>query len=717
MLTIEKIPLNLLTPIAYTFDLRGIKEENSIKNFENGLNVNDSSFLKGITSTNDKGNTKFYIKDFEYFNQSFKHQNDEFLTTIITSNLFFDDTYLGFKLFNTDFFALSGDYDSYLNVGRAVLSSNETLVSVALSSGNLATIYIEKDGVNFNLKAFDDGFCIFTVNESPTIFNYIYSIKRKELTFSTEIGNDSFFLTRDGENLTLSPLNNASKTYYLNNGFRISKQIFSSNEYPQNSKIGDYNNDLSIDNIENVRCNHLLHRTGNEVSIITLKNSINQFGSFSSTVNNLSSSSKFKVSGIRKYTSINSDIRRLNDNELSMNYVFGNQEYIIHPGVNSIQTPENMYPFDKININDTNFMICGAYPHISPIFSDVIYKYNDNTVMNNQHLLCTWLSGNSDASVWVDRYYYPDLITKEQALSGNSLFYSTYENEIENMIINNQDLENSIIKNLYFDKISDMCFNTNESYIYDRINIHRFDELSSITYNICNTDINYFKSINKEGAFELSFYFDGGTDVWQLSSKRNEVDGGFTFTKNIDNTEIKLNLYNPSTRTFENFTVNAPYKHHNVNFFAVSVDALDGVGYFFMNDKIILMFTFEQAQYINKNILFGDFIFPTHVENVRVYPRYRTPREIEIYPIIDSIKYIDDITISLPSGTRNSVDVLEIIQNVCDSASYKSNIIDISINNIDISGEDLINFKASIQTHALENLPITTTIRNIHTNI
>lgn len=717
MTVVNKLPLSSFSPVEYTFDLKGCVSDNNIKNFENGLSINDSSFLKDVVSTTDKSNTKFYIKDFDFFENSFKIQNNKFLSTVIITPLSIDGRYLNFKSFDTDFFALTGDYESYLNIGKAVLSPTKNFISVSLSSGNLATIYIEKDGSIFNLKTFSDGSCLFFSTQAPTIFNYLYSTERKQLTFSTKIGNTTLFLTQKGEDLFASPLSGGNKTQYLHNGFDISKQIVTTNDYPKNSFVNDYNLDLSVNNIEKNKGNFLMHRTDNDISIISLKNILNQNGTFSSTVNGLSSSSKFKVSSIRKYTSINSDISRLNDNELSMNYVFGNQEYLITPGKNVIQTPENMYPFNKINVNDTTFTKCGAYPHTSPVFSDVIYKYDHNTIINNQHLLCTWLSGNSSNSIWVDRYYYPDLISKEDALASNPIFNSTYENEIENLISTNIDLENSIVKQLYFDKISDLCFSADEYYVYDRINTDRFEALSSVTYDPCTIELNYFKNINKEGAFELSFYFDGNTDVWQLSSKRNDIDGGFKFVKNPDNIDISLSLYDPSTMTFENFNVNTSFESYSINFFGMSIDAVNGVGYFYINDNVIKMFSFKKAQYINKNILFGDFVFPNNLSRVRICPEYRPSNDISIYPIIDSVNSIDNITISLPSGTRNSMDILEIIQNVCDSSSYKSNVIDIFVKNLDLNSDDLNNLKEGIRKNAIKNMPITATIRNIETSI
>jgi hypothetical protein len=689
--TVTKKSLSALHPIDYTFNLMGVHVNNDIKKLEMGLIVNESNFLDNVISTSDKSNTKFYLKDFKPFDISFNTEQYESIAEVISTPLTIDGLNLNFRSFPTDFFALSGNYESYNKNGMAVLSKDKTLTTIKLSSGNTAHIYINRNNQNFNLKCFSDGFCILTSEEQPTTFNYFYSDNDTSISFTTTINNTPYFLSKLGDDIILSPLEFENRQSFLNNTFKISKSIYTQNKYPTNNTIIDYDEALNIRNIENTDGNYLLHRTDKDFNVISLKNSINQNGTFASTANSLSSTTNFKVFGIRKYSSINSDISRIDDNELSLNYVFGNQEYLIKNGTNHIKTPDNMYPYEQININDTLFVQCGSYASLSPLYADRIYKYDENTIINNQRLLCTWLSGNNEDAIWVDRYYYPDLISKENALSGMSMFNSTYENEIEKLIIDNIELKNSIVKNSYFDKISDMCFKPSEFYIYDRINSKRFDNTSTIIYNPCDIQDNYFLEINKNGAFELSFYFEGDSNTFDLFSKRNNIDGGF-----------------------KEITVVTNFKPRTTNYYAVSIDALNGVGYFYLNNNPLKIFSIKNAQYINKNILFGDFIFGDHVKNVRVSPTYKPINVIKFYPILDNIETIDDITISLPSGTRNSIDVFELMNNVCLASSHKSNVVDIQIKNTGLNNVDADTLTTILRKKVSENLPITTDIRNIN---
>jgi hypothetical protein len=711
---VTKTPLSAIVPVDYLFDVMGIVNTNPKKSFENGLYINDSSFLKNIISTSTKSNTKFYLKDSKLFENNFHTKSIEYITETINTPLQLGEIFVNFKYFDTDFFALSGDYYTYDTVGETLMSENEDLLTISIVDKNKCTISKEKDGKVFNLRCFSDGSCIFYTQEEPTVFDFLYSTEDQWMSFSTMIDGNLYFLTKINNKLVGVLLNSGNMSEYLNNHFKISKQIYNNVDYPSNDLVRNYKNDLTVDQDEKNPSNQLMYRTDENMSLLFLKNSLNQNGTFSSTVNELSSNAHFKVSNVRRYTSINSDIDRYKDNELSLNYVFGNQEYYIKPGKNLFTTPTDMYPYTNMNINDTLFIKCGAYAHSSPDFSDRVYKYDENTIINNQHLLCTWLSGNGESSLWVDRYYYPDLVSKENALSGNSIFYSTYDTEIEKLINNNISFKESVIKVPFFDKKSDLCFTSNETYVYDRIDENRFAKLSTIKYDPCTISTNYFKEINKQGQFTLSFYFVGDNSSWSLSSNRNDINGGVICNKNGNTFDAEVRLYDPSTRTIESFSITENIRLQKINFVSIGIDALNGVGYFWLNDQIVQMFKFTQMQYVNKNILFGDIIFSNeNVFDLRILSEYIPPKNVSIYPILDGYEIIDDITISLPNNTRNSVDVIELIQNICDSSAFKANIIDIVLSNVDIDDTDLNTLKEGIKKKMANQIPLTTEIRNI----
>jgi len=209
---------------------------------------------------------------------------------------------------------------------------------------------------------------------------------------------------------------------------------------------------------------------------------------------------------------------------LELNYVFYNQSYKIKPGYNEFISPSSMYPFVKLNVNDSKFIPSGAFSYITPEFSDKVYRVSNEpqNSADGQYLLCTWLSGSplGTDKVWVDRYYYPDLIEKAAAIASKPYQYPTYDDYIENLIKNNSTLQTEIGKQKIFDKISDLVFEPNQTYIYERVSTSLFaSPVSAINY--CNSvsptyPKNYFKDLNVAGKFTYSTFFKGDTTSWTL---------------------------------------------------------------------------------------------------------------------------------------------------------------------------------------------------------
>jgi len=105
--------------------------------------------------------------------------------------------------------------------------------------------------------------------------------------------------------------------------------------------------------------------------------------------------------------------------------------------------PQNMYPYSKLNIQDTKLIEAGAVAGDHPLRSDKVFKklanYKASGNLGNSsgeqtgQWLCSWLSGAPDIGVkpvWVDRYYNPQTFTAYQALTaepGNVSYFSTFD--------------------------------------------------------------------------------------------------------------------------------------------------------------------------------------------------------------------------------------------------------------------------------------------------
>lgn len=106
-------------------------------------------------------------------------------------------------------------------------------------------------------------------------------------------------------------------------------------------------------------------------------------------------------------------------------------------------TPQNMYPFNRLNVQTTKLVEAGAVAGDHPLRSDKIfkkigeYKYSSNQGDSSGEAtgqwLCAWLSGGSTIAtkpIWVDRFYNPKISTPFEAITapeGNVTYIPSYE--------------------------------------------------------------------------------------------------------------------------------------------------------------------------------------------------------------------------------------------------------------------------------------------------
>lgn len=175
---------------------------------------------------------------------------------------------------------------------------------------------------------------------------------------------------------------------------------------------------------------------------------------------------------IREYNNIYSGLDQEKGLEkLTLNYTFYDKDVFIQNGADTFfTTPSSIYPFEKLNINDSTFVNNGAFAGPTPALADKVYvKRVDTTQYNNGRFLCTWLSGSDldTSGVWVDRYYYPDKITKMAALSSAPRYAPAFEDSVDS--IDTRILDSKLVKEKFFDKTSDVAIEPNSLVKYERI--------------------------------------------------------------------------------------------------------------------------------------------------------------------------------------------------------------------------------------------------------
>ncbi len=218
----------------------------------------------------------------------------------------------------------------------------------------------------------------------------------------------------------------------------------------------------------------------------------------------------------REYT----NIYDVNNGEFYIGYDSYESEVSLVPDkITYFNSPQNMFPLEKLNINDSGLIRRGAIGGDTPITSDKIfkkaatYKYNSPygkpTDEESGVWLCSWLKANlsvdwevtteytenvfvnwegsiykclgdntgrrpdtnsafwqvTDAPppVWVDRYYNPNKYTAIEAMQITGQ-YSNYKPKFDH-IVETLQLEDEYV----FDKISDLTFEPGCLYAYYRV--------------------------------------------------------------------------------------------------------------------------------------------------------------------------------------------------------------------------------------------------------
>lgn len=203
------------------------------------------------------------------------------------------------------------------------------------------------------------------------------------------------------------------------------------------SQINNYDTSISNNNINistrdeqttDISTNYLVHSeyyflTGENIPInfYSLKNDQTPYGI--TLQNNLDPRTETRYTN-RDYEKIDTGTNQLDGStDITLEYKSNVHTYEFHPGMNYFNLPQDIEPYNKININDSNIIESGSLAGSNPAQSDKIYKqqksndlYNLTTrwgTSNEEQLgtwLCTWLSGSNDPlekPIWVDRFYNP----------------------------------------------------------------------------------------------------------------------------------------------------------------------------------------------------------------------------------------------------------------------------------------------------------------------
>lgn len=278
-------------------------------------------------------------------------------------------------------------------------------------------------------------------------FTYFYNRDRQILTLQIRVRGFSYYVTVNNSRLVLSATPTTSMLSYNSN----SVFYLSSFEEPDSPEIMNewvsYKKDLNQNNLNkdpnrsylDIKNNYLFHTEYNNIdqtqrslnyNLINLKNQLNQKNEQGR--NNIFINQN--PTDMRDYVSIFAGGNQEQGyDKLHLGYTSYSTQYEFFQGKTTwFHTPQNMYPFERLNISNTRLVDNGAVAGDHPLRSDKIWKklanykttsnQGDSQEEQTGQWLCSWLSGGKDIlsePVWMDRFYNPNTVTFVAALTAD----------------------------------------------------------------------------------------------------------------------------------------------------------------------------------------------------------------------------------------------------------------------------------------------------------
>ncbi len=724
--------LSSLTSKLWKSTMDNVSYKQVKRTYQNGFSFNFPFALSGFNDFKTKEYSNFYLTDNIPASWFLNFNADTSVAPKLMTYLQSGQSYLARPT------AITNSESYGISFNDTV--SETTYFDITFYNDNLCTVSFIDSGRTYFL-AEDTGALSFkwdvilTTDEDQynnQFFKYIYNSNNDLFLIKASLSGNKL-VKKDQNNLILVELNDENKNIILTSNFKVARPKEYNLNVSQNTSFITYQNTSNVidfsKSVFDLTNNFLIHSpySSEYKDTIVLKNQLTVSDIFTNGQNLLSSGYDIAVNKFREYTNITTPIDSENSSEINLNYVFYNKPYSVKQGITEFQTPSSMYPFTNLNINDTRFVDCGAYAFDTPVYADKVYQLNtSNYSEDGKVYLCTWLSGSNTSKVWVDRYFYPDLISKKAALSEKGVFDITYDQAIENLILSNAALSANVAKYTIFDKKSDLSFKPNQKYTYHRFNNSTiFNVITSTTTVACGvTQIpnDYQSLINGSGQVTIAFYFNGDDPEWVIESLRNNIDAGVKITKAANDITFQFKLFDNSNGQTEIFEVTTSYKKYKTNFICFSYDALSGKGFFFLNNEKVLDIRTIIGQFSNKTLLYGKLYYNDQdifEVNSITSDIFISDEKIDenlafILPFIQNKQTVDPIIITLPCGMRNSLDDISYIQRICNNNANKSNYVNISIDNLGITNPDTLKELETVMLDKVKrHIPASSTINTI----
>lgn len=316
--------------------------------------------------------------------------------------------------------------------------------------------------------------------------------------------------------------------------------------------------------------------SGNDIktNFITLKNQ-HTHKNFSYRADN-TTKADFNAPNVnmREYRGMHTGVEQEQGAEsITLLYEFQNVDYKVKADQYTVfRTPESLYPYTQINVNDTLFSRQGSIGGDTPYTADKIFFNDTRAGKSDGQYLCTWLSAASPTGegIWMDRYYLPERASYLAALTSKSFFsykdpvtellnaplpvssyydapmvYADVQQEYEHTP---QTIKDVLYGEYFFDKASDLVFVPNQDYIYQRMgNKYIATIIESLSDNLIQNGLSAKTSKGVDIAFteavdDVEYNFDNNTYAIVENYKKINNTNEFTasFWLNADDWSSKF---------------------------------------------------------------------------------------------------------------------------------------------------------------------------------
>ena len=753
---LTQLPLSAMRSDDVTYNLYNTTPLQSRLVLTGGGSFNFNSLLKNVVDVKTKNYSIFYLTEKNTISDKTVNRTSNISDKRISTTIGYNNTYV------TLLCTLSGEplqfkinpfYNRYTSYSLTLSTKSDLNLSFTIDMLDSQTCTISyNDSVGTFYMVVSSGDLITlqrSINIAPEAKVFTYILDGNNIVLLKQVGSNilQFVGTDTGElsGVLISDYNslsslNIQNPFYIDQSIALQDSSFV--RYVQPTTSVSESNKLFIDtsySLSGLRNNYLLYKNlysfaQDSYDIIALKNQASDVGMYTKSNSLvLSSSNSPFAPDLRNYTAICNNIDTQEDEGLELSYNFYSKSVLVRPGTTYFNTEKTFTPFTQLNINDTTFVKQGSFAGMTPKYADRVYNINTSNIGTEKILLCTWLYGDmyNEHKVWVDRYYYPDLISKGQALTGKSLYNETYNSFIESLIYSTTSSLSNTSKSQYFDKLSDFVFTPNTSYKYERTDFK--DDLLFLNNDIDSVTEGYYNDINNTGGFFLAFDINNykSEAEYNIRSNYNEIPGGFDITFNSTNITVKYKLFNTITSTLSVLSATTALPPSTKSSVSLNINAITGNFKFFVDSRLISSQDFYPAQY--RRLVYGDFLANStaltnvnaqfqvdattdnYVDGVYLHIGPLSEDDIIAYTLRQNRVDTEAFYISLPGGLRSNSELLTQLNSFTNNQMSKSNYIDININNMGNLDDTVVTELQRYIRDSIEDIiPVSTNIQTIN---